>query len=464
MKTNNSSISRLHTWLERAKQESEVTLLWSGGYEDAYGAMQGMCGWGVKQRIQGWEQFAGRKLDPGVLWMARVSYDLKNQWGHGLKSGGRVFGEVPAFELVEPFEWQVLTCGGGGVEDLEGFRAIVGGCEQKIEEQWLGISGLSADWDGVLKKKRQQLLKEDSESTVLDNGVDVNSPKQNAKAKAVIEWKSDVTEAEYLLCIDQIQQHIVEGDFYELNYCISFTADDVCLDPYRVFEIMAQVAPAPMMCFVKRGDHFLISASMERYLLKRGDYLLSQPIKGTIRNAGASPEKLATELANSEKDRAENVMIVDLVRNDLSRICEAGTVKVTELCGIYEYPQVLQMISTVVGKSRSGIGLQEVLENTFPMGSMTGAPKIEVMHYIETIEQFSRGWYSGAMGWVLGDDFDLNVVIRGIQYLESTHTLQYAVGGAITIDSDARMEYEECMAKAAAMLKSLEASGYVSKI
>ncbi len=462
MKTSNPSLVKLHAWLEKAKQEKEVTLLWSGGYEDVYGTMQGMCGWGVKQRIEGWEQFGGRKLDPQVLWMARVSYDLKNQWGHGLKSSGKVFGEVPNLELIEPREWEVLTCGGGCVDDLAVFREIVIGCEQKIKEQWLGVEGLSADWDGELKKKRQQLLEENNESIVFSNGVEVSQLHQ--KAEAQILWTADVAEAEYLACIKQIQKHIVEGDFYELNYCISFTAEEVELDPYRVFEVMAQVAPAPMMCFVKRGNHFLLSASMERYILKRGDFLLSQPIKGTIRNADASPEILAKRLATSEKDRAENVMIVDLVRNDLSRVCEPGSVKVSELCGIYEYPQVLQMISTVMGKSRKNIGLQTVLESTFPMGSMTGAPKIEVMHYVEEIERFARGWYSGAMGWVLGDDFDLNVVIRGIQYLEKQHSMQFAVGGAITIDSDPKMEYDECMAKAAAMLKSLAASGYQSAI
>ena len=464
MKASDQSIVKLRTWLERARQETEVTLLWSGGYEDAYGAMQGMCGWGVKYRMKGWEQFAGKQLDPNELWMARVSYDLKNQWGHGLHSAHKVFGEVPSFELIAPMEWQALSCDGECVEDLEGFRELIGGCERRMEEQWLGLDGLRAEWDGLLKKKNQRLLEENGESIVISNGVDRHQNQQNAEAKAVIHWSADVTEEAYLDCIAEIQQHIVEGDFYELNYCISFTANEVALDPYRVFEIMAQVAPAPMMSFVKRGDHFLLSASMERYLLKRGDFLLSQPIKGTIRNAGASPEILANKLANSEKDRAENVMIVDLVRNDLSRVCEPGTVKVTELCGIYEYPQVLQMISTVIGKCKPETGLCACLENTFPMGSMTGAPKIEVMHHIEKIEKFARGWYSGAMGWVLGDDFDLNVVIRGIQYLQSKQQLQYAVGGAITIDSDPQLEYEECMAKASAMLKSLEASGYQSEI
>ena len=169
---------------------------------------------------------------------------------------------------------------------------------------------------------------------------------------------------------------------------------------------------------------------------------------------------MANTLYNSEKDRAENVMIVDLVRNDLSRICSSSTVKVQELCGIYAFPHVLQMISTVFGKKKEDLQLSDIIQATFPMGSMTGAPKIAVMQACEEIESFKRGLYSGSIGWVCGDSFDLNVVIRALQFDSHQHTLQYAVGGAITVDSDADDEYKECMDKAEAMLKTLRKAGY----
>lgn len=452
----------LRDWLEAAKWEEEVTLLWSGGYADSFGAFEGLCGWGVERTLASWPEVVGHQFEEDVLWMARLSYDLKNSWGHGLRSERGAFTGVKEIELIAPKRWQALGRNGELVNSYTALQPIISGCLTQIQQQSEAVDGLSKNWDGKLKKKCKEDFTIDDDlikSTHIENTVFGNPITQQQ-----IVWHPDTLKDEYLQIVKQIQNHIVEGDFYELNYCISFSANEIHMDPYRVFEVMAQVSPAPMMCFVKRGNHYLISASMERYLLKRGDYLVSQPIKGTLKNAGASPETLALQLYHSKKDRAENVMIVDLVRNDLSRVCKPGTVKVSELCGIYEYPHVLQMISTVLGESKAGLGFAEIIANTFPMGSMTGAPKIEVMHFIEKFERFSRGWYSGAMGWVLGSDFDLNVVIRGIQYEKQKSQLQYAVGGAITIDSVPEMEFEECMAKAAAVLKSLEKCGYVSSV
>jgi para-aminobenzoate synthetase component 1 len=160
-------------------------------------------------------------------------------------------------------------------------------------------------------------------------------------------------------------------------------------------------------------------------------------------------------LEQSEKDRAENIMIVDLVRNDLSRVCKAGTVKVEELCQVYSFEHVHQMISTVRGELQDSVSLQDIWMATFPMGSMTGAPKRAVMEHIDRYEDFARGLYSGSVGWMWGDDFDFNVVIRALQYDASSQLLGYHVGGAITFDSSPQAEYQECLDKAAGIRRAL---------
>jgi para-aminobenzoate synthetase component 1 len=199
-------------------------------------------------------------------------------------------------------------------------------------------------------------------------------------------------------------------------------------------------------------DKFLLCASPERYLKKENQQLISQPIKGTWQrnhesDAGDASYKEA--LYNSKKDRAENVMVVDLVRNDLSKICEEGTVKVDELFGIYTFPQVHQMISTISGTMRNDLHWVDAIEATFPMGSMTGAPKKRVMELIDQYEKTKRGIYSGAVGYVKPNgDFDFNVVIRSLMYNEANHYLSYQVGGGITFYSDPELEYEECLLKA----------------
>jgi para-aminobenzoate synthetase component 1 len=258
--------------------------------------------------------------------------------------------------------------------------------------------------------------------------------------------------------IAQIQNHIREGDFYEMNHCIAFSAQ-AAIDPYQTFAALNEKSPAPFACFVKDVDQYLLCASPERYMSLRNGHLISQPIKGTRKRqkTGALAQvqldtQEAVSLKHSEKDRAENIMIVDLVRNDLSRVCEPGSVKVPELCEVYTYSHVHQMISTVSGKPELGVGLKEVVHATFPMGSMTGAPKIAVMQHTEQLENFCRGLYSGSVGYVMQGTMDMNVVIRSLLYDASQKRLSYAVGGAITIDSNATEEYQECLDKAATVL------------
>lgn len=267
------------------------------------------------------------------------------------------------------------------------------------------------------------------------------------------------TRSEYMETVQTIREHIHRGDCYELNFCQEFYAESTAIDPVQVYSRLSETSPNPFSALYKNGHRFLICASPERYLCRRGDQIYSQPMKGTVRRFPDDPEKdeaLKLSLQNNTKERAENIMVVDLVRNDLSRICEQGSVNVEELCGVYSFPQVHQMISTVSGKVSADTTAAAVLRQSFPMGSMTGAPKKRVLELIEAYERTRRGLFSGAVGYIApGGDFDFNVVIRSILYNSQRQYLSFQVGSAITYYSDPQAEYEECLLKAAAIKKVL---------
>ena len=267
-----------------------------------------------------------------------------------------------------------------------------------------------------------------------------------------------LAKADYLRAVEAIREDILNGEVYELNLCQEFYAENITLAPADVFWRLMEASPAPFAGFVRWHDHFLLCASPERFLSHRGSQIISQPIKGTIRR-GATPdedERQRQTLLHDEKERAENLMIVDLVRNDLARIAQTGTVRVPELFGLYSFRHLWQMISTVAADLRPGADLVDVLHATFPMGSMTGAPKIRAMQLIEHYENSRRGLYSGSMGYVWPNgEFEFNVVIRSLQYRQDTGYLSFQVGSAITYDSDPEREYEECLLKAKALLEVL---------
>ena len=267
--------------------------------------------------------------------------------------------------------------------------------------------------------------------------------------------------ADYLQAVAAIRDDIHRGEVYELNLCQEFYAENVQLDPTALFWQLNAASPAPFAGFVRWHDQYLLCASPERFLARRGPVVLSQPIKGT-RRRGATPAEDAQQrqaLLADEKERAENLMIVDLVRNDLARVARTGSVRVPELFGLYPFRHVWQMISTVAATLRPGVALPEILRATFPMGSMTGAPKVRAMQLIEHYERSRRGLYSGSLGWVgPSGDFDFNVVIRSLQYRAGTGYLSFQVGSAITYDSDAEQEYAECMLKAQGLLEALGTS------
>lgn len=288
----------------------------------------------------------------------------------------------------------------------------------------------------------------------------------NAQSSEIIpEQKKNISvqcrtsKEQYLETISHLKKHIQRGDCYEINYCIDFFAENASIDPYYLFHSLAAVSPNPFSAFYRLNDAYCICASPERFLQKQGNTLYSQPIKGTAkRNTTSEAEdiKSKNDLLESQKERAENVMVVDLVRNDMSRVCIPGSVTVKELFGIYSFPQVHQMISTIQGTVDENIPWLKIIEACYPMGSMTGAPKIRVMELIEKYESISRGLFSGTIGYISPEgNFDFNVVIRSLFYNGKKQMISFKAGSGITFNSDAEEEYEECMAKASALMKIL---------
>lgn len=269
-----------------------------------------------------------------------------------------------------------------------------------------------------------------------------------------LNFRQRIDKATYLDSISALRRHIKDGDCYEINFCNEGFAEQVVVEPLPLFQKLNELSPAPFAACYRNGNEYMLCSSPERYLYKTGNTVLSQPIKGTGRRGSTIEEDHANKsaLQNSIKDKAENVMIVDLVRNDLARSCEVGSVNVDELFGIYTFPQVHQMISTVSGTLKQDIPFSDAIRHSFPMGSMTGAPKVKVMELIENYEYARRELFSGTVGYINPKgDFDFSVVIRSLFYNTASQYLSYQTGGAITYDSDPQLEWEEMRLKAWAL-------------
>ena len=267
-----------------------------------------------------------------------------------------------------------------------------------------------------------------------------------------------ISKKNYLLKIKKLKKHIRRGDTYETNFCMEYFTEKHHIDPLYTYNKLNEISKTPFACFFRNNSHFLMSASPERFARKEGQKIISQPIKGTIKRGRNTKEDtlLINQLQNDPKERSENIMIVDLVRNDLSKTATKDSVKVEELCQIYSFKQVHQMTSTVVSRVIKDQNPVDLIKSLFPMGSMTGAPKIATMKIIEQLEETKRGVYSGAVGYFTPkDDFDFNVVIRSILYNEKEKYVSFSVGGAITSKSIPENEYQECELKAAAMKEVL---------
>ncbi|MFW5793710.1 MAG: anthranilate synthase component I family protein [Bacteroidota bacterium] len=265
---------------------------------------------------------------------------------------------------------------------------------------------------------------------------------------------SRVSKKEYVDNIKKIKNHIQKGDIYEMNYCFEFFSDNAIIDPVSSYNKLKKISPAPFAAFLKYNNKYLLCSSPERFLKKKQEKLISQPIKGTIKRGETDKEDalLSSQLFNDPKERSENVMIVDLVRNDLSKSAIKNSVQVEELCGIYKFAKVQQMISTVTAVMDQKMHYTDAIKYAFPMGSMTGAPKVKAMELAEKYETTKRGLYSGAIGYIDPEkNFDFNVIIRSILFCQKNNYLSFMVGSAITIGSDPDKEYSECLLKAKSM-------------
>ncbi len=273
-----------------------------------------------------------------------------------------------------------------------------------------------------------------------------------------INIKATVTKEEYIAKVEVLKKHIQQGDIYEINYCITFEANDVKINPLAIYQKLNGISNAPYSAFAKFDSKYIISSSPELFLTKRGNTIITKPIKGTAKRSSNKQEDdiIKNELQSNLKERTENVMIVDVARNDLSRIAKKGTVVVNKLCDIESYQQVHQMVSTVSCELKENISFNDIIQATFPMASMTGAPKIKAMQLIDDYELYNRGPYSGTLGYIdANGDFDLSVLIRSIFYDEQKQYLSFTVGSAITAMCNAEDEYEECLLKAKAMMQVL---------
>ena len=304
---------------------------------------------------------------------------------------------------------------------------------------------------GVLQDNHGQVLKEIQNAGLVSAG---------RKTEPVI-IRQRIPKAEYLEIIQKLKKHIFRGDCYEINFCQEFYAEDAEIDPAETFQNLIDVSPNPFSAFYRLDDRYLICASPERFIAKKGRQIFSQPMKGTSRRDlkdREHDEVLRRKLEQSAKERSENVMVVDMVRNDLTKVCTESSVKVDELFGVYSYPQVHQMISTISGELKEEVSFSEIIGATFPMGSMTGAPKYRVMELIDQYEESARGIFSGSVGYISpGGDFDFNVVIRSIMYNTRSKYLSYQLGSGITFYSDPEKEWEECLLKGEAIKKVLTA-------
>ncbi|OAQ39610.1 aminobenzoate synthetase [Pedobacter psychrophilus] len=308
----------------------------------------------------------------------------------------------------------------------------------------------------IIKGKKLQIISPDANDIfkLIDETIvkkDITDLKVNIKAR--------LNPTDYRNKFLKIKNEISLGNIYETNFCMEFYDENCEISPIDIFIKLNIKSPTPFANFFKWNDKYIISATPERFLAKRNQKIISQPIKGTAKRSENSVEdiKIMKSLYLNPKERQENVMIVDLVRNDLTKFAIKGTVKVEELFGIYSFKHIHQMVSTVVCEIHNDTDNIDVIKNCFPMGSMTGAPKIKAMQLMDLYENSKRGMYAGAIGYFDNEnDFDFNVIIRSILYNSSNKYLSFHVGSAITHDADPEKEYDECLLKIKAILEILQ--------
>jgi len=337
-----------------------------------------------------------------------------------------------------------------------GFYDVTGAIDHASGAAWLFSSGLPLDGRERETRAQERL---DAFARRLAAPVTARARRGPWRIGAPA---STFERAGYVAAVERVRDHIRRGDIFQANLSQRWTAPVAMGDAgvaalgLDLQRALARLSPAPHAAYLDAGDHAIVSASPERFLELRGARVETRPIKGT-RPRGATPAAdaaLARELQTSAKDRAENVMIVDVLRNDLGRVCELGSVRTAALCELEAFPQVFHLTSTVTGALRPGLDAFDLLHACFPGGSITGAPKIRAMEIIESLEPVRRHLYTGAIGYLdWRGDADWSIAIRTA--LVTPGAIHFAAGGGITADSDAEAEYAETLHKAAGMTAAL---------
>ncbi len=411
------------TWLKRirasASSFSHCVLLDSCAYSsDAYGRFDWLAAGGAMLEVQGEDVDSLEQVqrkNPG-WWFCRLGYELKNQF-EDLRS-----------ENPSHYNWKTARM----------FMA-----------EWVAIK--SGDNLTLHLHPRSELTITTWEALFEGESVYVEPKK--------VSLQSRMTRDTYIDHSNQLKEHIQRGDIYEVNFCHEYYAEQAQVNPARIYTDLLKKAAPPMSALWKTANEWVLSMSPERYLQRDGRQIISQPIKGTAKRHSnpKDDEQSATELAYNPKERAENVMIVDLVRNDLARVAKRNSVDVPELFKVYPFATVHQMISTVKASLKDEADIWDVLRASFPMGSMTGAPKVRAMELIESYELNTRGIYSGTIGYITPNgDFDFNVVIRSVVYDAIQSYLSVSVGSALTSAANPEKEWDECELKLRAIREVLE--------
>lgn len=372
---------------------------------------------------------------------AGVSAELRS-------NSGRAFEELKAFYHAQ----QTWIFGFMGYDLKNETEALTSGNRDHLN--FPDLYFFSPKYVIAIKNDEVNILK--GNNSILD---EIRSTEiQQVEEHKPVNVQQRLSKTNYINCVNQLKAHILKGDIYEVNFCQEFFAEHANINPLATYEALNALSPTPFSGYFKINHKYILSATPERFICKRGEKLISQPIKGTIKRGynAKDDERVKEELRNDPKEQSENVMIVDLVRHDLTKSALKGTVKVDELFGVYSFPQVHQLISTVSCTINPEIHFIDAIKNCFPMGSMTGAPKLRAMQLIEEYEASKRGVYSGSFGCITPEgDFDFNVIIRSILYNEHAKYLSFQVGGAITYACDAEKEYDECLVKASAIMQVL---------
>jgi para-aminobenzoate synthetase component 1 len=405
--------------LKLSKEFQYVSFLNSNNYEDSYGKYDLLLALGAARIVSAGEkafETLREAHNEQASWLfGHLTYDLKNQLENLSSSKPIQLG----FLELNFFEPAYLLLQRRGKKRVEVW------VHEDADESWL-MQWIDEHWESEITEEETYIPK--------------LKPRQSRE--------------DYLQAIRELKREIQLGNIYETNYCTEFYSEGLSLNPEASYLVLEKHSPMPFSCFYKLQHLYAMGASPERFLCKRGKKLISQPIKGTCKRGATEDEdeQLKKSLTQDLKEQTENVMIVDLVRNDLSRTAARGSVKVKELFGVYTFPQVHQLISTIESELKEDVHFMDVIRNAFPMGSMTGAPKISAMKLAERWEKSRRELYSGAIGYIEPEgDFDFNVVIRSLMYNREKKYLSLQVGGAITNLSEPEMEYEECLLKAKAI-------------